>query len=261
MSRTIPTLIRCLLAAGSLLATAPAAAGEFVTLDRMAANNRLGVQTDFTHESGSQQMLPRTEIFGRFQFDENLGVYGQFPIVHMMGGKSQSETAMGNLEMGGHLRIPLGGAKVMFRLGVSLPTSHIEDQNAQALLRNAWPRLTDFAQQIPEVTALRASISPMASAGAFFFRADVGVDTLVDADERDSKLLLRANVAVGAWIERVAISAEFVNLGNAEELTDDAFAHSLALSIRHGVLYTAMTAPIDEDRLIYAWTVGVQAHP
>ncbi len=261
MPRSLSHLIRVAIGAATLLATAPAAAGEFATLDRMAANSRLGVQTDFTHESGSQDMLPRTELFGRYQFDKNMGIYGQFPIVHMMGGKTENETAMGNLEMGGHLRIPLGGAKILLRLGVSLPTSHIEDRNADALLRNAWPRLTDFAQQIPEVTALRASISPTASAGAFFFRADVGADVLVDADDRDSKLLLRANVGVGAWIEKVAITAEFVNLGNAEELADDAFAHSLAVSIRHGVLYTAMTAPIDEDRLIYAWTVGVQAHP
>ncbi len=261
MTRSLPTLARCLIAAGSLLATAPAAAGEFAALDRMAANSRLGVQTDFTHESGSEDMLPRTEIFGRYQFDRNIGIYGQFPIVHMMGGKTENETAMGNLEMGAHLRLPLGGAAVMFRLGACLPTSHIEDRNAEALMRNAWPRLTDFAQQIPEVTTLRASISPTAAAGAFFFRADVGVDLLLDADERDSMVLLRANVGVGAWIEKVAVTAEFVNLGNAEELTDDAFAHSLSVSVRHGVLYTAMTAPIDEDRLIYAWTVGVQAHP
>lgn len=260
MTRSLVALFRTAIAFSVLLATAPAAANEFATLDRMAANSRLGVQTDFTHESGSEDMLPRTEIFGRYQFDKNLGVYGQFPIVHMMGGK-QTETAMGNLEMGAHLRIPLGGAKVMFRIGASLPTSHIEDRNQEALLRNAWPRLTDFAQQLPETTSLRASISPMASAGAFFFRADVGADVLLDADERESQVLLRGNVGVGAWIKKVAITAEFVNVGNAVELTDDAFAHSLAVSVRHGVLYTAMTAPIDEDRLIYAWTVGVQARP
>lgn len=260
MPRSLSAFVRCLVAVGSLCVTAPAAAGEFATLDRMAANSRLGVQTDFTHD-GNEDMLPRTELFGRYQFDDNLGIYGQFPIVHMMGGQGPGESAMGNLEMGAHLRIPLGGARVIFRLGACLPTSHLEDRNAEALLRNAWPRLTDYAQQIPEVTTLRASISPMAAAGAFFFRADVGADVLLDADDRDSKLLLRANVGVGAWIKKVALTAEFVNLGNVEDLADDAFAHAIAVSVRHGVLYTAMTAPIDEDRLIYAWTVGVQARP
>lgn len=260
MPRPLIALLRCLAAAGALLATAPAAANEFASLDRMAANSRFGVQSDFTHD-GAADMLPRTEIFGRYQIDRNLGVYAQFPITHMLPQQGEGETAMGNLEMGAHLRIPLGGAKVVFRIGAALPTSHLEDRNGEALVRNAWPRLTDFAQQLPETTSIRASISPMAAAGAFFFRADLGADVLLDADDRDSKLLLRANLGVGAWIKSVAITAEFVNLGNAQELAKDAFAHTVAVSVRHGVLYTAVTAPIDEDRLIYAWTVGIQATP
>lgn len=252
--------LTCSLALAGLLASS-AAAGEFAGLDRMADNSRFGVQSDFTQEAGSEDMLPRTEIFGRYQIDRNLGVYAQFPIVHMLPREGQGETAMGNLEMGAHLRIPLGGARVMVRAGAALPTSHLEDQNGQALMRNAWPRLTDYAQQLPETTSLRLSVSPMASAGAFFFRADLGADVLLDAKDRDSKLLLRGNIGVGAWIKSVALTAEFVNLGNAQELADDAFAHSLAVSVRHGVLYTAVTTPLDDERLIYAWTVGVQANP
>lgn len=260
MPRSLNALLGCLTAAGALFASTPAIAGEFAALDRMAADSRFGVQTDFTHDGGGD-MLPRTEIFGRYQVDRNLGVYAQFPIVHLMPVQGDGETAMGNLEMGAHLRIPLGGARVVFRIGAALPTSHLEDRNGEALMRNAWPRLTDYAQQLPETTSIRASISPMASAGAFFFRADLGADVLLDAKDRDSRLLLRGNLGVGAWIKSVALTAEFVNLGNADELAEDAFAHSVSVSVRHGVLYTAMTAPVDDDRLIYAWTVGVQAHP
>lgn len=261
MSRSMFLLLRGLAGAALLLATTPAAAGEFASLDRMRANNRIGVQTDFTQEAGSADMLPRTELFGRYQIDRNFGIYGQFPIVHLMPAEGAGESALGNLEMGAHFRVKLGGAGVIFRAGVALPTSHAEDQNPEALYRNVWPRLTDFALQLPEMSSIRASISPIAAAGAFFFRADLGTDVLLDAEDRDSMLLLRANVGVGARIKGVAFTAEFVNVGNAQEIAKDAFAHSLSVSVRHGVLYTAMTTPLDEERMIYAWTVGIQSRP
>ena len=129
MARSVHFVLRCLATAAALLVTAPAAA-QFAALDRMDHGHLIGLQTDFTHEGGSEDMLPRTEIYGTFQFDPHLGFYAQFPFVHMLPAKGESESAMGNLEMGGFFNANLGGAGVVVRLGVGLPTSKLEGGNA-----------------------------------------------------------------------------------------------------------------------------------
>ena len=230
----------------------------FATLDRVQKANHLGLDTSITQFGGSDARAIRVEPY-LVQMLRDFGVYAHLPISHALPAEGDAETALGNLEMGAFVPGALGGANTLLRLGLVLPTARDKGENSIPLGQNIWPRLTDFINQIPDSMALRASLSPIAHSGAFFFRGDFCVDLRLGEDGEDDEFILRANLGVGARIARVRITLEMANIGNIDVPGADGFAQTAGLSIQHGILRASVVSVLEEGVDARIFTIGLCA--
>jgi hypothetical protein len=79
--------------------------------------------------------------------------------------------------------------------------------------------------------------------------------------EQESAFLIRANVALGAYAGPVRLTGEFLNISRVdglEKVDGDAFYNVFVASIRHGLLYAALTVPLDDDVDFLAVGAGLE---
>ena len=125
-----------------------------------------------------------------------------------------SELALGNIEGGfQYAKWFRRDAAVVFHAGLALPTADDDDAGAFQYYASV-PRYGDFVQRLPNSTWLRLGVSPMGRSGKLFWRADLGLDLVLD-DERETNAgdispILRINVGGGVDLGAAQLLAELV---------------------------------------------------
>ncbi len=225
------------------------------------------LNTGFTPNTG---FALNTDFFGQAVFGP-AGVYVGLPIYSVFPEQGDSDTALGNLELGGIYHAGFGVMGLTVRLGVVVPTSPPVDSGGhinRSLASHA--RLTDIVQTLPDAITIRLGVSPQVDAFGFLFaRADVGVDIVVSTEDRDTKTLFRGNVAVGAGVGIFKVALELVNLGdvgsNSKADISDQFHHQLAmtLSFTPPIVhpFISFITPLDDAMIgeLYVISLGAKA--
>ncbi len=231
---------------------------HFATLDRVQRANQIGLDTAITQPRGGDDIALRTEPY-LIQTLRDFGVYGQLPISHYLPAEGDADSALGNLEVGAFFPAAFGGAATVLRVGLVLPTARAKGDNGRTLGANVWPRLTDYIGQIPDSTAVRVSLSPIAHSGAFYFRGDFGADLRFGEEGEDESLIFRANLGVGARVSQVRLALEMTNLGNVDVPGADGFAQTLGVGIGHGILQASVVSVLEDGMDDWIVTIGLCA--
>lgn len=229
-----------------------------LTLDRMDATHRLGIQLGFNKLPADFAL--RGELYGQLLLPgRTLGFYGQMPFSRTFI-EGTDYTGIGNVEAG-TFYLPGGTTGLLLRAGLAFGTgSNFPD--AIANLATYFERLTDLVAAAPRTTALRLSASTVRQLAIFFFRADLGFDIVLDNDST-TDILLRANVAAGLRLPYVDLAGELVNLGRLDGPDGSAserFFHTFAVSLRtRGVnqLSLGYITPLDSGARGDLWTVAL----
>jgi hypothetical protein len=239
-------------------AAAPAAADRRVadrvhdthTMDRLTPETTFGVELGYEvwdGDSAVDTVLGLT-VGGQYVSESGAGGYLVLPLSYLSTDdivtpigtlEGESEMVLGNIEVGGMYARPLGrDADLVFRLGVALPTA---DDDADVGLLQPYasvPRYGDLVLRWPNSTWLRMAFSPMGRAGIFFWRADVGVDLMIDDDDHagtDISPIVRVNVGGGLDLGDFEVGAELVtNVTSPENDASDETASTLGLGARFG---------------------------
>ena len=256
--RTIRTCLASLLLVAA--AAAPAAAQDptapadapfpvLATLDRptdhTAAFASLGLS--FIDEI---DLAARIDVGGQYVTPQGFGGYVTLPMSHARG-NDDSETELGNLELGGLYVLPAGtGLDVLLRGGLTLPTAP-DDLDALINVITLFPRTTDLTSVAGTVTYLRLGASPLLRRDKLFFRADVGLDVPIAEDDGvDADTLYHLNVAGGLETGPVAVAGELVMVGSLDD-SDDEVLTTLALSVSGSVEglrpFGAVVLPVDNE--------------
>ena len=249
--------MRWLIAAFWLVSAGPASA-QFTAMDRPEYRSLIGGRVDFAAPDGGTAL--RGEVYGQ-GFIRGIGVYGHLPVAHFAPDGGDDQSALGNLELGVFGRTAALGGNVILRGGVALPTSDADAEAAIALGTNQWARLTDRVNHLPDTSALRVSVSPRFGGGRLFAQADLGADLTFPPGEQESAILMRANVALGLRAGPVKVTGEFINISRVdglEKVDGDAFFNLFVASVRHGMLYAALTVPLDDDVDFLAVGAGLE---
>ncbi|HXU05356.1 MAG TPA: hypothetical protein VN903_30565 [Polyangia bacterium] len=243
----------------------------FMTLDRVDASMRLGVQGGWHKIDDvalSDAFIVRVEPYGQFILPNRAGgLYGQLPMVHRFDFGADDASALGNLELGGFF-LPNRSSELIIRGGIALPTGSESLARAGANAESRFERLTDFVLTGPSYTTLRLSGSTVQRWDVIFLRADVGFDFVLNkasiADNATS-VFGRANVAVCARLSGVDFGFELVNLvafnGTAvpSGLTNHLF-HTAAISVRspgEDQFHLGLIFPLDHESRGDAWIVSL----
>jgi hypothetical protein len=243
----------------------------FITLDRMDAYTRLGLQVAFVKVDAinlSDEFFMRFNPYAQYVFPgKTAGIYGQLPISHAFNLNGGDETGYGNLEMGGFL-MPMHSNELILRAGLAVATSSDED-NFGGVFANAatlYERLTDFVLVAPHYTSARLSASTVQQIGDVFIRADGGFDIVLDRQSTSSSqpsVFFRANIAGGFRLPGVDLTAELVNVaavnGTVTGGITDRFIHTAAIGVRttgENQLHLGMVFPLDEDSRGDFWIVS-----
>jgi hypothetical protein len=251
---------------------APAAevAPTFMTLDRMDATTRLGLQMGWDKiddTSISDGFVMRYEIYGQYLFpNKAVGVYGQLPISHAFNFNGNDATGMGNIELGGFF-LPNHTSELILRGGLAMSTA--SDSNTNEILSNVYStyeRLTDLMLIAPQYTTLRLSASTVQQRDTLFFRADLGFDLAIDKPSgATTSVWFRGNVAVGVRATGVDITAELINIaavngGNGNPSLADRFFHTAGVSLRtqgENQFHIGTVFPLDSDARGEIWIISL----
>jgi hypothetical protein len=192
----------------------------------------------------------RIDLGGQYVAAQGFGAYGYFPVTYASG-ESDSETEIGDIELGGLYVLPVGPTTdLLLQGGLMLPTA-ADDFDALINLIGGLPRLTDLAGSTGNVTWLAVNASPMHRQGNLFLRADVGLDLpIAEEDGVDADTIIHVNVAAGVDLGTVAVAGELVNVGSLED-TDEEWLTTIALSVSGqagGVRpFGALVLPVDHE--------------
>ena len=213
------------------------------TLDRMDESSRFGVQVSFDKMDNvdlSDGFVMRYDLYGQYVLPGRLfGFYGQLPFAHLFNfaGSGTDYTALANLDVGAFV-LPTQRSDLILRLGLALPTASETSSRALTNYAAAFERLTDLLLTPPNYTTLRMSASTLQETGVAFFRADLGLDVVVDhpAANRGPTVFLRAKVAAGVRLAPLDLTAELVNLGGLTGTVNpggitNRFFHTLAFGL------------------------------
>ena len=203
----------------------------FATLDRTDGQSRLELSSSVSFFDGDDpDFNNRIDLYGQHVAKSGLGGYVTIPFAMIAEG-DDSESAIGNLELGAIYHHQNGNLPITWRAGLALP---VATDDVGQLVNNltAFGRLTDISSTIPDTTWFRLSMSPMIRLGNGFLRMDAGVDFPVDSDELGGlNALARLNVGAGVVAGGVALSGELVTVRVIADGGDET-AHSAAVSIR-----------------------------
>jgi hypothetical protein len=243
----------------------------FVTLDRVDASSRAGVQAGW-HKiddvSLSDAFVVRLEPFGQYLLPNRAGgFYGRVPIAHRFAFGADDGTGLGNLELGGFF-LPNRTSEWVVRAGIAAGTASNGVDAALANFDSRFERLTDFVLIGPHYTSLRLSGSTVRRWDAIFLRADLGLDAVLDKASTvmgATSVFGRANVAGCVRASGVDFTAELVNLvafnGTAvpSGLTNH-LLHTLAFSVRtpgEDQFHFGVVFPLDQELRGDAWVISL----
>jgi hypothetical protein len=241
----------------------------FMTMDRMDAHTRLGIQIGFDKIddlSLSDAFYMRFNPYGQYVFPgKTAGVYGQLPISHGFVNGADS-TGYGNLDLGGFY-MPTHSSELILRAGLMASTA--SDNDAGKIVANAataYERLTDFLLIAPNYTAVRLSASTVQEMGQAFFRADGGFDLVIDKPSGSGapSVFFRANVAAGVRLPGVDLAFELVNIaavnGTVAGDITNRFLHTAAVTVRttgENQLHFGSVFPLDSDIRGEVWILSL----
>jgi hypothetical protein len=260
--RTLRTAIALLVVsvAGPAAAQEPDAPADgpfpnLATLDRGTDHSDFNgsLALSFFGDNGPDSAA-RLDLGGQYVTPQGFGGYAQVPLTYLDGG-DESETELGNIELGGVYIAKAGeGLDVVMKGGLVLPTGPDDLNFLVTYAGAAIPRLTDLISAAPDVTALRLNGSPLYRQGTFFARADLGIDIVIDEpDGSDSDPLIHINLAAGMQAGSVTIAGEIVTLGTTGDVDEDEgrFYHTAAISVGMDAgsvrPYGALVFPFDND--------------
>jgi hypothetical protein len=255
--------LRTALTLGLLSIAAPAAADDSAspgtpfpttaTLDRQTDHTSFNTAIGMSfYGDGGPDLGIRWDLYGQYVAPQGFGGYLTLPVSYVSG-DDESETAIGNLELGGVYVAPAGAATdVVVRGGLVIDTSG--DEDAFINLFTLIPRMTDLPSVTTEMTWLRLSASPLHRAGKVFVRADLGLDIAIDEpDGSDVDPFFHINLAAGIDAGPVTVAGEIVTVGTTGDVDEDEdrFLHTLAVSVSGaagGVRpYGALILPVENE--------------
>lgn len=205
---------------------------QFSSLDRQDGVSRLGVELGYANLNDEVDVTPlRIGLYGQYVAPAGVGGYGSLNIAHVLG-EEGSDTAIGNLELGGLYAVALGSIEGVGRIGVALPTASDEDiGDLFANLSGTYSRLGDLVLGVPTASWLRLSGSPILRGKSFLLRADLGIDIpLTHDDGIEPDPFFRANLAAAFVHGPHQLSAEVVNVFTMDGANDS--LHSIGGTYR-----------------------------
>lgn len=248
---------------------------DFHTTDRFTPVTTFGFALGYQAIDDNALFLDSAigmELAGHFVSQMGGGGYLVVPFSHVSVDPpvfdGDSELMIGNVEAGFLYAAPLGHrADVLFHLGVALPTAADEELIHAYQPFATTPRYGDLVQRWPNSTWMRLGVSPMGTAGPVFYRADLGLDLMLDDDDDtgvDISPVVRVNVAGGLDFGKGEVSVELAtNIVSPEDDTEDETASTLAVggrfdggNVHPGI---ALIFPIDFDGDADAIDFGVAA--
>jgi hypothetical protein len=202
-------------------------------LDRLTGRSELWLDAGWVDMSGgstidlSKVTVVRFDLGGEFVSKEGFGAYGLVPLSVLSFPDTtfgvppvsftingETDTAFGNIELGGLYALRTAKADAVFRLGFALPTA--ETGNAEATFGpfSAATRLGDLVDVWPHTTWLRMSASPTARFGPLFLRGDFGVDVTIAHDDTYTKIgpIVRLGLGGGVDLGAADVTVELMNL-------------------------------------------------
>jgi hypothetical protein len=240
----------------------------FVTLDRMDASSRLGIQVGWIkidRTSVSDGFLMRYEPYGQYVFPGyGAGIYGHFPISHVFDFNGADANGIGNIDLGGFF-MPTHSEDLILRAGLGLATASESGPEALGNVLSSLERLTDLLLAAPNYTLLRLSASTVQQKDMVFFRADVGFDLAIDKPQSaNTSAYFRGNLALGMRTQAVDVTLELVNFGaiNGSGYTgiEDRFLHTAGFSLRtrgENQFHIGTVFPLDDDTRGDYWILSL----
>lgn len=254
------------------LAGGTAAAEPFVHIQRFDDQSRVGA--DISYYSIDDGLLSEELTVLRFDLHAHYvhptsgaGFYLQVPYGYA-GGDNDSETALGNLEVGGIL-IPSalsGPTKLILHGGLTLPTA--PDDNSAPVALASFSRIHDLYLAVPEGLTARVGASLLYSAGSVFVRGDLGFDVNISAaGNSDPEPAMHLNGGIGVMAgPTVAITGELSTLTVFDDNDDNSNVMNAGIGARFfaGSLqpYLGLVIPLDDeinDIMDFAVVVGLDA--
>jgi hypothetical protein len=245
----------------------------FMTMDRVDAHTRLGLQVGFNKLDDidlGDGFFMRFNPYAQYVFpNREVGIYGQLPFSHafIFSGTGEDATGWGNLELGGFY-MPFRNNDLILRAGLAAATAS-DESNTDGIITNAatvYERLTDFVLIAPNYTTGRLSASTVQQMDQFFFRADGGFDLVIDRPSMSTgpSVFFRANAAAGYRVpDAVDLAFELVNIaavnGDVDGGITERFIHTAALTLRTpGVnqIHVGTIFPLDEDARGEVWILS-----
>jgi len=242
-------------------------APTFMTLDRVDATSRFGIQVGWDkldQTSVSDGFLMRYDLYGQYALPNTpAGVYGQFPLSHAFNLNGEDSGGFGNLEFGGFF-MPMHNTDLILRGGLALATG-ASGVDGLTNVFTTWERLTDLMQAEPSYTALRVSASTLQQKDNLFFRADVGFDLAVNKPAGATYgVFFRGNLGLGVRTTFVDVTAELVNLafvdGNTPSGIENRFFHTAGLSLRtqgENQFHIGSVFPLDSGARGQIWIISL----
>jgi hypothetical protein len=204
-----------------------------ITLDRMDRATRVGAQLGLISADYLDGGFLRFNVHAQYvRRHGGSGFYGQFPIATFNDRAGPDAVAVGAVEVGTYL-LP-AQTSLVWRMGVAIGNGHEGPGVTAAHLFSANERLTDFLLTAPGYSTLRLSLSTLNEYGAAFFRADFGLDIVINAPANASGLHLRANAAAGLRTTHADVTIELVNFGAFDSGAgfSDSMVHTAAVGLR-----------------------------
>lgn len=241
----------------------PAASGSassdrapaFVTLDRgnTTSYGDASLATSF-FDGEDPDFNMRLDLYGQIVFGGGTGGYFSLPVSYLAN-NDESETALGNLEVGGLHNLQLNPNTILvLRGGITLPTAADDIEGLVTNLANSHVRLTDFIAVYPDTSALRVATSAVHTSGKVVFRVDGGFDIPLSSPEgADSDPIVRLNLGFGVMAGQATFSGELVSVGKTGEvgLGEDRTLHSIAAAARFDFgaaqAFGAVVLPLDAN--------------
>lgn len=245
-----------------------AAAGPFVNIHRFDSASRAGGEMTYLDLEGPNDVtLLRFDLHAQYvDSSSNAGGYIQLPIGYASG-DNDSETAMGNVEIGGIFvpRLSSQTMSIVLHGGLTLPTAEDSEVGVLAGLL----RVHDLYQTLPKGTTVRLGVSPLFHSGQLYGRIDVGVDINIDnADDDNADPGIHFNVGGGMWVSReVALTLELSSLtvlDDTDNDDDNLVNGTFGARFYAGAVapYVGLTVPLDDDIndfINLGVTIGVDA--
>lgn len=217
---------------GEVLPTSDAADAQFLTLDRVDGVSRAGVELSYISVDSDDTLTPvRLGLWGQYVAPSGVGGFGALDLSYL-GTDGDSETAIGNLEVGALYAANLASIQGVGRASILLPTAGDELGEFVTNFVGIGSRITDLTHAYPNSTWLRLSASPIVRRPNFLLRADLGIDIALHVeDDEDIDPIAHGNLAAAYVQGPHQLGAEFVTLFSTGS-DDNERLHSLGVSYR-----------------------------